>query len=115
MPPGIGDAVLDLIRFVRNIEFIIVTTPSKLAFETVKKLASLLQELQVPVIGIVENMKHNPGDSIRTQTKKLNLPYLGEIPFDPAVEEAIGNPPALLNTAIAEEATKIATKIMRKN
>jgi len=34
MPPGIGDAVLDLVRLVKRIEFFIVTTPSLLAFET---------------------------------------------------------------------------------
>jgi ATP-binding protein involved in chromosome partitioning len=53
MPPGIGDATLDLIRLVKSIEFLIVTTPSQLAFETVKKLAGLLHALKIPVIGIV--------------------------------------------------------------
>jgi len=57
MPPGIGDATLDLLRFIRKIEFLIVTTPSQLAFETVRKLVSLLKELKIPIIGVVENMK----------------------------------------------------------
>ena len=35
-PPGIGDAMLDLVRLIPRIEFLIVTTPSQLAFETVK-------------------------------------------------------------------------------
>src|SRR4030043_1280565 len=48
MPPGIGDAVLDLIRLVNRIEFIIVTTPSLLAFETVKKQVALLRALKMP-------------------------------------------------------------------
>ena len=43
MPPGIGDAVLDLIRLVDGIEFLIVTTPSLLAFEVVKKQVALFQ------------------------------------------------------------------------
>ena len=42
MPPGIGDAVLDLVRLIKRIEFLIVTTPSLLAFETVKKQVALL-------------------------------------------------------------------------
>src|SRR4030042_3567023 len=42
MPPGIGDVTLDLIRLIKNTQFLIVTTPSKLAFETVRKLVSLL-------------------------------------------------------------------------
>src|SRR4030065_1764484 len=67
MPPGIGDAVLDLIRLVKNIEFLIITTPSQLAFETVKKLATLIRELNIPVIGVIENMKMNEAGSIRIQ------------------------------------------------
>lgn len=104
MPPGIGDAVLDLVRLVKKIEFMIVTTSSRLAFETVRKLAVLLQDQKVPIIGIIENMKMNKEDnSIRLQTKKLGLPYIGEIPFDSKVEDAIGNPTMLLGTAIARQ------------
>lgn len=103
MPPGIGDAVLDLIRLVKRIEFLFVTTPSKLAFETVRKLAILLRELQIPVIGVIENMKVHEDANIQFQTRRLGLRYLGEIPFDPAIEEAIGNPLMLLDTTIAEQ------------
>lgn len=113
MPPGIGDAVLDLIRLVKNIEFLIVTTPSRLAFETVRKLACLLQDLKVPMIGVVENMKMNRENSIKLQTKQLGLPYLGEIPFDPTVEEAIGNASLLLNTAIAQQIKKITQRNLK--
>src|SRR4030066_1045560 len=67
MPPGIGDALLDLIRLVRSIKFLMVTTSSQLAFETVKKLVNLLQELKVPIIGVVENMKMKPSN-VRLQT-----------------------------------------------
>ena len=109
MPPGIGDAVLDLIRLVNRIEFIIVTTPSKLAFETVKKLSGLLRELKIPVIGVVENMKMDNENNIQLQTEKLGLPFLAGIPYDPKVEEAIGNTKALLNTTIARRTKEIAT------
>jgi ATP-binding protein involved in chromosome partitioning len=112
MPPGIGDSVLDLIRLIKNVEFLIVTTPSRLAFETVKKLATLLQELYVPVIGVVENMKMNKQDEIQRQIKKLNLPYLGEIPFDPNVEAAIGKPSALLNTAISKQIKTVVSQTL---
>ena len=107
MPPGIGDAVLDLIRLVKRVEFLIVTTPSLLAFETVKKQAALLCELKMSIIGIVENMKMDTAASIETETKNLNLKYLGSIPYDPQVEEAIGNETKLLNTAIGKKLQKI--------
>jgi ATP-binding protein involved in chromosome partitioning len=111
MPPGIGDAFLDLIRLVKNIEFLIVTTPSRLAFETVRKLASLLQDLKVPIIGVIENMKMNRESSIRLRAEKLGLPYLAEIAFDPKVEEAIGKLKMLLETAIAQQIKKVASNL----
>src|SRR4030066_109307 len=91
MPPGIGDATLDLIRLIRNIEFLVVTASSQLAFETVRKLVKLLKELKVPVAGVVENMKMGDSKNIQQQTRKLGLIFLGEIPYDTQVEEAIGN------------------------
>ena len=63
MPPGIGDAVLDLVRLVERIEFLIVTTPSLLAFEVVKKQTALLCELKMPIVGVVENMKMDKAHS----------------------------------------------------
>jgi len=111
MPPGIGDATLDLIRLIRNIEFLIVTTPSQLAFETVRKLASLLKQLKIPVIGVVENMKMNNSKTIQQQTRKLGVAFLGEIPYDQTVEEAIGNVNKLLNTTLAKKVDQIASKI----
>jgi ATP-binding protein involved in chromosome partitioning len=107
MPPGIGDAVLDLIRLVKRIEFLIVTTTSQLAFETVKKLVGLLWDLKVPMIGVVENMKLNSAENIKRQTEKLGIPFLGEIPYDPKVEEAIGDATKLLNTTMAHKACDI--------
>lgn len=111
MPPGIGDATLDLIRLIKNTEFIIVTTPSQLAFETVRKLASLLKELKIQIVGIVENMKMTPNKNVQQQTQKLSLDFLGTIPYDPEVEEAIGDADKLIETAFAKEVQQIALKI----
>jgi ATP-binding protein involved in chromosome partitioning len=112
MPPGIGDVVLDLLRLVKRIEFLIVTTPSLLAFETVKKQTMLLKDLKVPVIGVLENMKMNKSEDIERETKRLGLKYLGEIPFDPRVEDAIGDEKKLFRTMIAK---KIQEIILTKN
>ncbi len=48
MPPGIGDATLDMIRLIPRIEFLVVTTPSRLAYESVRKLLVLLNEQEHP-------------------------------------------------------------------
>ncbi len=108
MPPGIGDAILDLVRLVDRIEFLIVTTPSSLAFETVKKQVALLCELKMHVIGVVENMKADDAVTIERETEKLALKYLGSIGFDPEVEAAIGNPEKLLNSTIGKTVKQIA-------
>jgi ATP-binding protein involved in chromosome partitioning len=111
MPPGIGDAVLDLIRLVPRIEFLIVTTSSQLAFETVKKQIRLLKELKVPIIGVVENMKMTPQRHVQLQTESLVVKYLTEIPFDPTVEVAIGDATRLLGTKLAEKVGLVAQTV----
>ena len=112
MPPGIGDAVLDLVRLIKRIEFLIVTTPSLLAFETVKKQVSLLCALKMPIIGVIENMKMDKAKGIAEETGKLRLKFLGEIPFDPQVEDAIGDVEKLLNTAIGKKIQQVADNII---
>jgi ATP-binding protein involved in chromosome partitioning len=111
MPPGIGDAVLDLIRLVRRIEFLIVTTSSQLAFETVKKQVILLKDLKVPILGIVENMKMTQSKDVQVQTEELGLKFLAEIPYDGKVESAIGNTKKLFDTVLARKVKEIAQKV----
>jgi ATP-binding protein involved in chromosome partitioning len=110
MPPGIGDVTLDLIRLIKNTQFLIVTTPSKLAFETVKKLVSLLETMKTQVIGVVENMKMNDSNEIRRETEKLNLKFLIGIPYDSRVELAMGDVHKLLKTTFAERVEKLSSE-----
>jgi ATP-binding protein involved in chromosome partitioning len=114
MPPGIGDAVLDLVRLIKRIEFLIVTTPSLLAFETVKKQVNLLCDLKMPIVGIIENMKNDPARAVQVETEKLGLTYLGAISFDLSVEKAIGNESLLLKTAIANVLKQVSEQMLLK-
>lgn len=111
MPPGIGDVTLDLLRLIKNIKFLIVTTSSLLAFETVRKLVTLLKALRTPIIGVVENMKMNDSKVIQQRVQSLGVTFLGEIPFDIKIEESIGKTKKLLKTAFAEKIEEIASKI----
>jgi ATP-binding protein involved in chromosome partitioning len=111
MPPGIGDMTLDLIRLIDRISFIIVTTSSKLAFETVRKLSELLEQLKVPIIGVVENMKMGKSSIIPKEVCKLGLRFLGEIPYDCNVEGALGKPAKLLDTQFGSRIQEIAKGI----
>jgi ATP-binding protein involved in chromosome partitioning len=109
MPPGIGDVILDLLRLIHRVEFLIVTTSSLLAFETVKKQVALLCELKAPIIGVVENMKQTQS-SIETETKKIGLRFLGEISYDPTVEAAIGDEAKLLGTSVGRTLKRVVEK-----
>lgn len=98
MPPGIGDETLDVIRYMKNSEFLVVTTPSKVAMGAVGKLLKILIELQKPLLGVIENMTMTDSGFIEEEVKKLHVRYLGKIPFDEHLEEAIGDPNRLKKT-----------------
>lgn len=111
MPPGIGDATLDVIRLIKRIKFLIVTTPSKLAFETVKKLITLLSELGISIIGVIENMKMQKSRFIQQQVESKGITFWGEIPFDAKVEDAIGS----VNKLLGEEFGRKLKELVAKN
>ncbi len=110
-PPGIGDVMLDLIKLVPRIEFLVVTTSSQLAFETVKKQLLLLQDLKIPVIGVVENMKMTDSKSVQQKTEALGIQFLTEISYDPKVEGAIGYPEKISATELAKKIRKMAQTV----
>ena len=112
MPPGIGDVVLDLLRLVKKISFLIVTTPSLLAFETVKKQVTLLQNLKIPILGVVENMKMKQTTDLQRKIENLGLKFLAEIPYDAEVEVSIRDENKLLKTAIGKKIEGIIGNII---
>lgn len=103
MPPGIGDATLDLVRLVPKVEFLILTTPSRVALETVQKLVLMLSELKIPILGIIENMKTTEHALVRTVFEPLHVPLLGELKYDEKLEEAIGDVEKLWETCFVKE------------
>lgn len=107
-PPGLGDTILDLLKLIKKISFIIVSTPSMLSFRTVRKLISLLKEVNAPILGIIENMKSDFSPSIRNEVEAMGIKYLGSIPFDPTVEDALGRPEMLLETFFGKSLSLIA-------
>ncbi|MBN2336055.1 ATP-binding protein [Candidatus Bathyarchaeota archaeon] len=112
MPPGIGDATLDMLRLIPRIEFMVVTTPSRVAFQSVRRLLMLLKDLGVPIIGVVENMAMKPGDGIRRQVEEMELKYLGSVPYDEGVEAALGDPGKLCKTVFYREVDRVARGVL---
>ena len=111
-PPGLGDATLDVIRFVEGIRFLVVTTPSRVAYETVRKQLALLNRLRVSVIGVVENMAREPSGYVKKNVRGDEVMYLGAIGFDEGLEEAIGDDLRLKATKFYTEASEIYSKIV---
>ena len=102
MPPGIGDTILDTVRLIKRAEFLIITTPSKVALETVVKTVRILKEMKASIIGTIENMKFTESSYVKAQMKKCGVPFLGEIAFDRNLEDSVGDANKLLKTTFAE-------------
>ena len=101
MPPGIGDASMDVIRWLKRAEFLVMTTASKVALETVKKVLKMLEELHKPIIGVIENMKMRESSSVCDALHEFNVPSLGAIGFDMNLEDSIGDARALIESTVA--------------
>ena len=97
LPPGTGDAQLTLTQKIQLSGAVIVTTPQDVSLIDARKGLAMFQKVNVPVLGIVENMSYflcpscghreeifKHGGGART-AKQLGVPFLGEIPLDPKV------------------------------
>ncbi len=97
LPPGTGDAQLTLAQSLPLAGAVIVMTPQDLAMHIASKALAMFRQLQVPILGIIENMSgfvcpHCGTPSAifgqggaRRASERLGVPLLGEIPLDPRV------------------------------
>jgi len=95
MPPGTGDVPLTVFQSIPLDGIIIVTSPQDLVSMIVKKAVNMARMMNIPILGIVENMSHvvcpHCGETIKifgestTQdiAAKWEIPYLGNLPIDP--------------------------------
>ena len=109
LPPGTGDTQLSMLQTVPVTGSVIVTTPQTVALDDARKGLEMFAEHETPVLGIVENMSgfrcpdcgsehHIFGKGGgREFADEVEMPFLGEIPLDPAVREGgdDGQPPVL--------------------
>jgi len=99
MPPGTGDAQLTMAQQVPLKGAVIVSTPQDLALLDARRGIAMFRRVNVPVLGIVENMStfvcpHCGGRSdifghggARHEAERLGVPFLGEVPLDIAIRE----------------------------
>jgi ATP-binding protein involved in chromosome partitioning len=125
LPPGTGDVQLTLVQTVPVTGVVIVTTPQDIALLDARRAIKMFGEVNVPVIGIVENMSYfvcphcnekteifSHGGGERT-SKRYDVPLLGSIPLDVAVREGgdTGKPVVEGEGEIAETFTSIACAV----
>ncbi len=120
LPPGTGDIHLSLVQAVPVTGAIIVSTPQTIALADAKKGVGMFQmeTIQVPVLGLVENMAYFSPDELpdhkyyifgkdgaKNLADDLNLPLLGEIPILQSIREAadIGHPVTLQSGSLSSK------------
>ncbi len=99
MPPGTGDAQLTMAQQVPLAGAVIVSTPQDLALIDARRGIAMFNRVNVPVLGIVENMSFfmcpHCGErsdifghgGARKEAERLKVPFLGEVPLDMAIRE----------------------------
>jgi ATP-binding protein involved in chromosome partitioning len=100
LPPGTGDIQLTIVQTVALSGAIVVTTPQEVALIDARKAATMFDKVNVPVLGLIENMSYfvSPSDGKRydifgsgggeREAKRLRVPLLAQIPIDIATREA---------------------------
>ncbi|MBI4027650.1 MAG: Mrp/NBP35 family ATP-binding protein [Verrucomicrobia bacterium] len=129
LPPGTGDAQLSLCQTLPLSGAVMVTTPQEVALIDVRKAIGMFQKVNVPILGIVENMSFFlcPSDNKRydifgagggqREADRLGVPLMSQIPIEMAVREGgdagiplmVGSPQSTSGRAFLQ-----AAEILRK-
>ncbi|HYM82242.1 MAG TPA: Mrp/NBP35 family ATP-binding protein [Candidatus Limnocylindria bacterium] len=131
LPPGTGDVQLSLIQQTFVAGAVVVTTPSTVAIEDAVKAIAMFDKLQVPVLGVIENMSYFMCPNCQTRHEifasgtgeqralAMGLPFLGAIPLHPNVRAGgdegrpvvLSEPASPYGRALAEIAGHLARRV----
>jgi ATP-binding protein involved in chromosome partitioning len=132
LPPGTGDIHLSIMQSMPITGAVVVSTPQNVALADAKKGVAMFQQetINVPVLGIVENMAYFTPEELpdnkyyifgkegaRMLAEDLEVPFLGEIPLVQSIREAgdIGHPAALQEgTLLAEAFDKLTQNVVQE-
>ena len=132
LPPGTGDIHLSLVQSLPVTGAVVVTTPQTIALADARKGVNMFQldSINVPVLGVVENMAYFTPEELpenkyyifgkegaRVLAEQMNIDLLGEIPLVQSVREAadIGRPAVLQgSTKVANALSDLAKKVVQK-
>ena len=127
LPPGTGDIHLSIMQSLPITGAVVVSTPQNVALADAKKGVAMFQQenINVPVLGIVENMAYFTPEELpdnkyyifgkegaKNLAEDLGVPFLGEIPLVQSIREAgdVGHPAALQTATIIESAFENLTQ-----
>jgi ATP-binding protein involved in chromosome partitioning len=135
LPPGTGDASLSLAQSLSLTGAIIVTTPQQVALSDVVRGVKMFEQLNVPILGVVENMSYfvapdtgnrydifgHGGGSMMAE--KIGIEFLGEVPLEPQVRIGgdegqpivVSEPDSAAAQAIKVVAQKVAAAVSVRN
>ena len=131
MPPGTGDVALSLSQSVPVSGAVVVTTPQTVSVADTRRAVRMYQKLNVPTLGLVENMSHFVCPSCRHESdifgkgggealaSELGVPFLGRIPIyepirrggDAGVPIVVGEPASAAAGAFHAAAERLAAQI----
>lgn len=135
LPPGTGDVSLSMAQSVPVAGAVVVTTPQSVAVSDVRKAVGMYRQLNIPILGVIENMSHfvcphcgeatdifgtGGGESMATD---MGIPFLGKVPIDTRVRQG-GDEGAPIVSAVPEApaakafddlATKVAAQVSIQN
>ena len=131
LPPGTGDASLTIAQTIPLTGIVIITTPQDAALKIAVKALNMFRKLGVEIIGVVENMSYficpNCGHktyifghgAVEKACKRLEVPFLGEIPLAPEIRErsdtgiplVVDSPDSELSLMMKEIARRVAERV----
>jgi len=137
LPPGTGDIHLSMVQNVPVTGAVVVSTPQKVALADARKGVAMfkMEQINVPVLGILENMSYFTPPELpdnkyylfgkegaRQLAKTMDVPFLGELPLIQSIREAgdVGRPAALqegtgIPLAFEEIARNIVSEVADRN
>jgi len=137
LPPGTGDIHLSIMQSLPITGAVVVSTPQNVALADAKKGVAMFQQesIQVPVLGIIENMAYFTPEELpdnkyyifgkegaKNLAEDLKVPFLGEIPLVQSIREAgdIGRPAALQTATPLEQSFEkitqnVVQEVVRRN
>lgn len=129
LPPGTGDIHLSIVQSLPVTGAVVVSTPQQIALADARKGIAMFQQesIQIPVLGIIENMAYFTPDELpeskyyifgkdgaKALSESKNIPLLGSLPLVQSIREAsdFGRPAALQEESSIADSFKLVTRQM---